>query len=73
MRAEVPYTVSGLAKAAKAITRWLNFEQETLALFHEYAQRFGCPAGGNVYVFVLKDALKSRRMTLDQFKAGIPK
>lgn len=70
---EGPNTIPQLAKAAKVMARWLEWEKETLALFHEYAQRFGTPAGQNVYLFVIRDALKHRGMTLEEFKAGMPK
>lgn len=70
--AAVP-NIPALAAAAASIKRWLEWEEESLELFHAYAQRYGCPGGANVYLFVLEDALKTRGRTLEQFKAGMSK
>lgn len=61
-------TIKELKQACKEISRWLQWNSETLNDFHAYAQRFGGKPGGNVYTFVLTEALRSRGLTLEQFR-----
>jgi hypothetical protein len=63
-------SIRGLAEASADITRWLTWELESLEDFHRYAQLFGGKPGGNVYTFVLEDALRSQGLTLAQFRDG---
>jgi len=57
-----------LLTATKEISRYIEWELETLEDFHRYAHRFGGTPGGNVYKFALEDALLSRGMTLEQLR-----
>ena len=57
-----------LADAASQIAAWLRFDIQTLSDFHEYAHRFGGSPGSNVQEMVLRDALASRGLTLEQFR-----
>ena len=61
-------SIRWLAAALKEAARWADWELESLELFHAYAHRFGSVAGSNVYLFVLKDALRSHGLTIEQFK-----
>lgn len=63
-------TLKELRQALDEISRWLDWDKETINDFHAYAQRFGGVPGSNVYTFVLTEALKGRGLTLEQFKAG---
>lgn len=62
-------SIAQLAVASRVIARWLAWEEESLELFHQYAQRFCKSPGSNVYLSVLEDALKLRGLTLEQFKS----
>jgi hypothetical protein len=58
-----------LIAAMKQVQVWLEFEHDSLELFHAYSHRFGATPGTDVFMFVLKDALAHRGMTLEQLKA----
>lgn len=58
-----------LAASLREAANWAEWERDSLEDFHAYAQRFGAPAGGNVFEFVLRDALKFRGLTIDRFRA----
>ncbi len=66
-------SIKELWRANQAIGRWLKWERDTLELFHEYAQRYGCGPGANVYLFVLRDALARRGLTVERFRASLKK
>lgn len=61
-------TMRELAQAAKQIAEYIEWDGGMINDFHKYAQHFKCTLGGNVYEFVLRDALRSRGMTLEQFR-----
>jgi hypothetical protein len=61
------HSIKYLAESAAEIEQWLSWEKESLELFHAYGQLLGCTPGGNVYMFVLEDALKGRGITMRQF------
>jgi hypothetical protein len=63
--------IKELRRVNAQIGRWLKWECDSLTLFHAYAQQFGCGAGANVYMFVLREALKSRGMTLERFREQV--
>ena len=57
-----------IAEALKEAAKWAEWELESINDFHEYAQRFGGTPGGNVFTYVLRDALRFRGLTLEQFR-----
>ena len=61
-------TLKELEQAAREILRFIEWDRETINDFHSYAQRFGGTPGGNVFEFALRDALRSRGLTLEQFR-----
>jgi hypothetical protein len=65
-------SVGELASAVRTAAQFLSWEAQSLADFHNYAQKFGGPPGGNVFEFVLVDALRNRGLTLEQFRAEAP-
>lgn len=64
-------SIRQLSQSARELTNWLDWERESLAKFHAYAHKFGCAAGGNVYLFVLRDALAHRGTTPALFEAEV--
>jgi transcriptional regulator with XRE-family HTH domain len=63
-------SIRSLATAARTIAKWLEWDREVIEDFHAYAHRFGGSPGGNVYEFVLREALSNRGLTLEQFRAS---
>lgn len=61
-------TIKELKVALAEISRWLDWDTETINDFHAYAQRFDGKPGSNVYTFVLTEALRGRGLTLEQFR-----
>jgi hypothetical protein len=57
-----------IAQAMRQAAQFFDWEREFIGDFHEYAQMFGGDPGCNVFEFALKDALKSRGLTLEQFR-----
>lgn len=57
-----------LAEALKEAARWAEWDMESLEDFHAYAHMFDGQPGDNVYTFVLRDALRERGLTLQQFR-----
>ena len=60
-------TIKSLLESAHEISRWLEWESESLDDFHAYYLRFAQP-GESVYRLVLEDALKFRGIRLDELR-----
>jgi len=60
-----------LSEALAVARDWAKWQSESLDDFHEYAQRFGCQPGGNIFDFVMIDALKQRGLTWQQFHHAV--
>ena len=46
----------------------MEWQQATIDDFHAYAHRFGGTPGGDVYEFVIRDALRLRGTTLEKLR-----
>lgn len=64
-------TVREMSEGVKDLQEWIKWHRDALELFHAYAQRFGGTPGCDVFLYALTDALRSRGMTLEQFKATV--
>jgi hypothetical protein len=62
-------TAKQLAQALREAARWAEWESEIINDYHEYCQRFRFDPGRNVFELVLIDALRSRGLTLERFRA----
>jgi hypothetical protein len=62
---------SEVISALTQVVRVLESEVEVIDGFHNYAQKFGGSPGGNVFGFVLEDALRLRGITLEEFNAEV--
>jgi hypothetical protein len=59
-----------LQQAAARISQYLDWDMETINETHAYCQRFHPGrAGSNVYALILEDALRSRGITIEQFRS----
>jgi hypothetical protein len=56
-----------MAEVLKQAAQWAEWESAVLDDLHRYAQRFGCQPGRNIFDFVLRDALRMRGLTREQF------
>jgi hypothetical protein len=60
-------TIPECRKALDEIRQYLQWEEELLERYHDYARMFGAPPATNVFRYVLVGALTFRGMTLAQF------
>ena len=61
------WKTSDVISALKQAAHVIEMEQDVIDATHEYAQQFGGQPGGNVFRFLLEDALKDKGWTLDDF------
>lgn len=63
------WTLRDIRDAMLDAAQWIDWEIELMNDFHKYSQKFGCAPGGNVFEFVLRDALRQHGLSLEQFRA----
>ena len=62
------WNLGQLQDALLSTAEMIRWERETLEDFHHFSHEFGGSPGGNVFEFVLQDALRHRGMTRGQLR-----
>lgn len=66
------HTLKDASKILRAIANILDWEKEVIVDVHRYAHEFGCTPGGNVFEFLLRDALRLRKISLESLREKRP-